>query len=224
MALADGRILISGSSNATNAEIYDPVTNTTTATGQMSMVRQNATATLLSSGKVLVAGGRDQNGNKNASAELFDPNGNGGVGSFTPITGHVLWNARDNHRAVRFVQSSVEKVLITGGTNSAGTTLAAVEIYDPATQSFAMSNNNLLARQSHAAVLLNTGKILLAGGYGSGSGPSAELFNPATNLFTATGSMQISNRGLVTIFWLFVGIPLAGGVWNTVAKALVLFR
>jgi hypothetical protein len=33
-----------------------------------------------------------------------------------------------------------------------------------------------------------------------------------------------SHRGLVAIFWLFVGIPLAWGVWNTVAKALVLFR
>jgi hypothetical protein len=31
-------------------------------------------------------------------------------------------------------------------------------------------------------------------------------------------------RGLVAIFWLFVGIPLAWGVWNTVGKALVLFR
>ncbi len=26
------------------------------------------------------------------------------------------------------------------------------------------------------------------------------------------------------LFWLFVGIPLAWGVWNTVEKALVLFR
>ena len=33
-----------------------------------------------------------------------------------------------------------------------------------------------------------------------------------------------SHRGLVAVFWLFVGIPLAWGVWNTVAKALVLFR
>jgi len=33
-----------------------------------------------------------------------------------------------------------------------------------------------------------------------------------------------SRRGLVAAFWLFVGIPLAWGVWNTVAKALVLFR
>jgi MFS family permease len=33
-----------------------------------------------------------------------------------------------------------------------------------------------------------------------------------------------SNQGLVALFWLFVGIPLAWGVWTTVTKALVLFR
>ena len=33
-----------------------------------------------------------------------------------------------------------------------------------------------------------------------------------------------SHRGLVVLFWLFVGIPLAWGVWITISKALVLFR
>ena len=33
-----------------------------------------------------------------------------------------------------------------------------------------------------------------------------------------------SNPGLVFAFWLLVGIPLAWGVWNTVVRALVLFK
>ena len=33
-----------------------------------------------------------------------------------------------------------------------------------------------------------------------------------------------SHQGLVVLFWLFVGIPLAWGVWTTVTKALVLFK
>ncbi|MBC8007858.1 MAG: OFA family MFS transporter [Prolixibacteraceae bacterium] len=33
-----------------------------------------------------------------------------------------------------------------------------------------------------------------------------------------------SNQALVGLFWLFVGIPLAWGVWTTVTKALVLFK
>ena len=32
-----------------------------------------------------------------------------------------------------------------------------------------------------------------------------------------------SQRGLVFAAWLFVGIPLAYGIWNTLNKALVLF-
>ena len=40
----------------------------------------------------------------------------------------------------------------------------------------------------------------------------------------AAVSGQGSHRGLVLAFWLFVGIPLAWGVWTTVTKALVLFR
>src|SRR3954465_1437030 len=32
-----------------------------------------------------------------------------------------------------------------------------------------------------------------------------------------------TKRGLVALFWLFVGIPLAWGVWTTITKALVLF-
>ena len=32
-----------------------------------------------------------------------------------------------------------------------------------------------------------------------------------------------SNQGMVVLFWLFVGIPLAWGVWTTITKALLLF-
>jgi MFS family permease len=40
----------------------------------------------------------------------------------------------------------------------------------------------------------------------------------------AAVSGQGSHQGLVLAFWLFVGIPLAWGVWTTVTKALVLFK
>jgi len=43
----------------------------------------------------------------------------------------------------------------------------------------------------------------------------------------ATATVGIGMGGLdarTALFWLFVGIPLAWGIWNTVEKALVLFR
>jgi hypothetical protein len=42
-----------------------------------------------------------------------------------------------------------------------------------------------------------------------------------------TGSYGIGKGGLdgkAAAFWLLVGLPLTWGVWNTVEKALVLFR
>src|SRR2546426_3039919 len=59
------------------AEVDDPLANFNTGvwslTGSMSTARYAHTATLLSSGKVLVAGGIDASGAPLASAELYDP-------------------------------------------------------------------------------------------------------------------------------------------------------
>ena len=49
------------------------------------------------------------------------------------------------------------------------------------------------ARARHTATLLANGKVLVAGGSGSGSGSdslaTAELYDPATGTWTATGNM-----------------------------------
>src|SRR5207253_3188850 len=55
-----------------SAELYDPTTDTWSATGSMTAFRGAHTATLLPTGTVLVAGGLGQ-----ASAELYDPSVNG---------------------------------------------------------------------------------------------------------------------------------------------------
>ena len=80
--LSDGRVLIAGGLNITetgtegqlaSAELYDPKTGTFSPTGSMITARGGQTATLLSDGRVLIAGGRDLFGNSLSSAELYQP-------------------------------------------------------------------------------------------------------------------------------------------------------
>ena len=82
--LADGRVLVLGGMTSTNvdsmyiysAEIYDPGTGVWTAAGSMREHRSLYAATLLLDGRVLVAGGWDEEGNDLRSVELFDPASN----------------------------------------------------------------------------------------------------------------------------------------------------
>ena len=82
--LADGRVLIAGGiaagvnpdpSVGGSAEIYDPSSGTFTATGNMPTPRALQTATMLSDGRVLIAGGYDAGHFETilSSAELYTP-------------------------------------------------------------------------------------------------------------------------------------------------------
>ena len=56
-----------------SAELYDPATGSWSSTGSLGTARQEHTATLLPSGKVLVAGGVNGSSGSLSSAELYDP-------------------------------------------------------------------------------------------------------------------------------------------------------
>lgn len=93
--LHDGRVLLAGGardsstdgSGATlTAEIYDPVANTISSTGNLNVARQSHTATLLNDGRVLIAGGATPFGTTN-KAEIFDPAA-AANGTFT-LTGNI---------------------------------------------------------------------------------------------------------------------------------------
>jgi hypothetical protein len=54
---------------------------------------------------------------------------------------------------------------------------------------------------------------------------NAKLKAAPTGAATATDGIGMGGLDFKSaLFWLFVGIPLAWGIWNTVEKALVLFR
>ena len=80
--LPNGRVLVAGGFNGSDsggsilsgAELYDPATTGLwTATGPLGNARDSHTATLLPSGKVLVAGGAGSDGVSLSSALIYDP-------------------------------------------------------------------------------------------------------------------------------------------------------
>jgi hypothetical protein len=99
-----------------------------TFTGSMATPRIFHTATLLSSGQVVVVGGKDNNGNAVATAETYEP----GPRTFTPAL-TTLNHARFSHTATLL---DAFTILIAGGTGLTGTSLSSAEIYDSETGSF----------------------------------------------------------------------------------------
>ena len=157
------------------------------------------TATLLSGGDVFIAGGYGGVWNPNipippsgmvgvtscaarATTERF----NVGSGAFT-ASGSMNY-LRWCHTAT-LLQSG--KVLLIGGLGGDST----AEVYDPGTGVCTVTTGNPTCSRSfgHSATLLASGKVLVAGGYTlAASGSSlgiAELYDPSTGLFTATGAM-----------------------------------
>ena len=151
-------------------------------TGSMNNGRTAHTATLLQSGKVLVAGGDacmfDQyyGDCPQSSAEVYDS-----VAGTFAATGRMSVN-RDFHTATLL---SNGKVLVTGGRD------ASAELYDPTSGTFTTTTGSMsVGRSSHTATLLASGKVLIAGGQNvSGALATAELYDPISGTFMATGSM-----------------------------------
>ena len=105
--------------------------------------------------------------------------------------------------------------LVAGGQNSSGY-LATAELYNPTTGTSASASSMTAARNGHTATLLNSGMVLLAGGEnGSPTNPSylatAELYNPATGTFTATGSMATARNGATATLLNNGMVFIAGG-------------
>ena len=197
--------LIATSSHNTSFSATAPLTIVSTgfaSIGDMSVARSGHTGTLLTDGRVLVAGGTNDSIH---SAELFDP----ATGSFEPVRGGMI-HVRSGHSAAVL---SNGKVLIAGGRDSNGNLVPIAELFDPATGTFSATGGLMQVRNNATATLLLGGKVLIAGGDDSQGNllSTAELYDPETGAFTATGTMQ-SSRAQHTATLLTNGkVLLAGG-------------
>ncbi|MFN8010453.1 MAG: kelch repeat-containing protein [Holophagaceae bacterium] len=189
--LPNGKVLISGGGiNGFNPgtkksqELYDPATETFTATGDMVSARSSHASVLLPNGKVLHVG------SAGTAAELYDPAT--GQCASTGAMSQARWREWTN--AVLLTSG---KVLVVGGTEVSGipNPTHIAEVYDPAAGTFSNSGALQANRALFQAQALPDGKAAVlngsvyVGNQGTGS-KTAEVWDPATGQFTTNAGTQ----------------------------------
>jgi hypothetical protein len=227
---ADGTVLVTGGVTATGPgtsnyqrenEVFDPVANVFTrlsdpllaspspymthvgqAGNTFKIGRYAHTATLLSNGQVLIAGGHgfedeDATGqpiySELASCFLYDPT----TYAFTE-TG-ALATARRDHDAVLLATG---QVMVFGGRDVNGT-VASSELYDPVAGTWSAGPSMQVGRYD-AAVIPYTGGVFVAGGATQTGRTTAnpvlnnvtsdESFDPSVPAFSLAGSLNTERR------------------------------
>jgi hypothetical protein len=96
-------------------------------------------------------------------------------------------------------------VFLAGG-SSRNIPTSSTELYNPSTGTFTAAGDMTTPRYEHTATLLPDGKVLITGGLMRGEGglltpqATAELYDPWTGSFMATGSMTVPrNRHVATL-------------------------
>jgi hypothetical protein len=175
--LGSGNVLVLH--GGVRGQLFDPVTGAWKPAGNMITIREWQTATLLRSGKVLVAGGYVSSMNDPMSAaEIYDP-----------VTD--LWSPTSSMPVptlgARATLLPSGDVLVAGGggpgpdPNHPGGPRASINLYDPATDSWTALGAMAAPRSFFTATLLHSGALLFVGGAGrsfGADGPyaSAEIY------------------------------------------------
>jgi N-acetylneuraminic acid mutarotase len=196
--LADGRVLVVGGVSITlresgifpnrpaSAEIYDPRSNQWSTTAPMSYYRLGPTSTRLADGRVLIVGGRGEDGILK-STEIYN------AIEDRWISGAPMAVARYDHVAALLPDGDV---FVAGGSgqepNFLPITLTSGEIYDPRTNLWVTVASMAAVDAVNTATLLRNGMVLVVG-FGQSQ---PELYDPARNAWSRTG-------------------PSMGGHWDT---------
>lgn len=190
----------------TRVEQWDPQALAWSVRGNLACNRQRHTATRLTSGAILIAGGLAFGGlASERDAEIWLP----GIGSRQPLG--EMQHARASHTATLLPDG---RVLLAGGYDLAtGEAVLEAELFDPDLDVFVPTGSLGHGRFHHAAVPLQNGRVLFVGGEAAGQFLStAEVYDPATRLFTATGSLLNARSEVRAVRLAGGSVLVAGGL------------
>jgi len=203
--LSDGRVLaVGGDETGTTSELFKHglgADRWTRAGGLPAPVGVGAIAIALDNSKVLYAGGTEAPSSSalTARAALFDPI----TTSWSP-TGALTAARRDAAAA----KLSNGRILVSGGTGPGDAPLASAETFDPATGTWSPVASMTTPRAGHALVTLDDGRVLAVAG---SAGTSAEVYDPATDHWTATPAPGDVAGGAVESMTLVHAVKLTDG-------------
>jgi len=208
--LQTGKVLVVGGSSivessyltpVATAELFDPATNTWSATGGLSTAREAGTFTLLPNGKVLASGGVNSEGYAISSAELYNPV------TGTWITTGNLPTVRSDHTATLLLDG---RVLLIGGEDDSGDPITSGQVYNPTTELWITTGSFHSIAYAPKPTLLSSGQVLVIGATESDTSVS-ELYDPANHSWSATGNLPIFAYGYSTTLLANGKVLLVGG-------------
>lgn len=208
--LPDGRVLLVGGSHGAmssrgsdpEATRWDPETRALIKTSPMHHGRNWVSAAGLEDGRLLVLGGEEGGWDKYsygplAPPEIYDP-----VRDVWTDTASRTLVSRNYAALARLPDG---RILVIGGlsrpiasvpfTDPGAAPTNAVEIYDPATDSFRLTTPMHDPRRTPIATVAPDGSVLVFGG------TRAERFDPATETWTVTAPAWLGGETLVAQFW-----------------------
>ena len=134
------------------------------------------------------------------------------TGTFTTTANASSLNRYHGSRSVTLTDG---RVLVYGTDQDHGT--VKTDVFDPPTNRFSAVGDSNFTRNDSPGVLLANGKVLVAGGttYPNAdfsSTSSAELFDPLTNTWSITGSMNIPRRSFFMVRLINGKVLVGGGI------------
>jgi Kelch motif protein/galactose oxidase-like protein len=180
-----------------SAEVYDSDSGIWTETSSLPFAGDILTAIVLQSGKVFVAPWRYGPNAVTTPAELYDP-----VSKSWSVIGGLI----QPFGSATLLASG--KVLVVNGVRFSD----APQLYDPATGAWALAARMITNRGQHTATLLPSGKVLVVGGVGLDTQTPAEIYDPATDMWTPTSPMSTPHdAGAEATLLPFGKVLVAGG-------------